>query len=121
VPHERVVQFHLAGHTNMGTHCIDTHDGPVIDPVWELYRLAWQLTGGVSTLLEWDARIPPFPEVHSEVLRAKEQIAEACRSGPTNISWGRDLWCTTPHLGAAFSDAGRAVPHPLHLVSAADQ
>ena len=40
VPHERVVQFHLAGHTNCGTHLIDTHDGQVIDPVWELYRLA---------------------------------------------------------------------------------
>jgi hypothetical protein len=45
VPHERVVQFHLAGHTNCRTHLIDTHDGEVIDPVWELYRLAHQLTG----------------------------------------------------------------------------
>ena len=50
VPHERVVQFHLAGHTNCGTHLIDTHDGHVIEAVWELYRLAQRLTGGVSTL-----------------------------------------------------------------------
>lgn len=34
VPHDRVVQFHLAGHTDCGTHIVDTHDGPVIDPVW---------------------------------------------------------------------------------------
>ena len=61
VPHERIVQCHLAGHTNCGTHLIDTHDGHVIDPVWELYRQAHQLTGGMSTLLEWDASIPGIP------------------------------------------------------------
>ncbi|MGE0376271.1 MAG: DUF692 domain-containing protein, partial [Planctomycetaceae bacterium] len=74
IPHERVVQFHLAGHTNCGTHLIDTHDGEVIDPVCELYRLAHELTGGVSTLLEWDARIPPFPVVHAEVLKARHYM-----------------------------------------------
>src|SRR5262249_1326708 len=52
VPHHRVVQFHLAGHTDCGTHLIDTHDDHVIAPVWELFRLAHRLTGGVSTLLE---------------------------------------------------------------------
>jgi len=71
LPHQRIVQIHLAGHTRMGTYCIDTHDGPVIDPVWELYRQAHRLTGGVSTLLEWDANIPPFPVVHEEVLKAR--------------------------------------------------
>ena len=76
VPANRIVQFHLAGHTNMGTHCIDTHDGPVIDPVWELYRRIHQRTEGVSTLLEWDAAIPPFPVVHAEVLKAREVLAE---------------------------------------------
>jgi uncharacterized protein (UPF0276 family) len=75
VPHERVVQFHLAGHTDCGTHRIDTHDGPVIDPVWDLYRLAYQLTGGAATLLEWDANIPTFAEVHAEVLKAKRHLA----------------------------------------------
>ncbi|MBX7136241.1 MAG: DUF692 domain-containing protein [Fimbriimonadaceae bacterium] len=39
IPHERVVQIHLAGHTNCGTHLIDTHDGHVIHRVWDLYRL----------------------------------------------------------------------------------
>ncbi len=75
LPHERVVQFHLAGHTHCGTHIIDTHDGAVIDPVWDLYALAHQLTGGAATLLEWDARIPPFPEVHAEVLKARNYMA----------------------------------------------
>lgn len=75
VPHENVVQFHLAGHTNCVTHLIDTHDGHVVHPVWELYRRAHELTGGVSTLLEWDAKIPEFPVVHAEVLKAKSYMA----------------------------------------------
>ena len=77
IPHDRVVQFHLAGHTNYVTHLIDTHDHSVIDPVWELYRLAHELTGGASTLLEWDADIPPFPILHNEVLKAKQFIADS--------------------------------------------
>jgi len=76
VPHERIVQFHLAGHTNYGSYLLDTHDGPVINPVWELYRTAHNLTGGASTLLEWDAAIPPFPELHEEVLKAKHFMRE---------------------------------------------
>jgi len=76
MPHERIVQMHLAGHTNCGTHLIDTHDGPVIDQVWELFRLANGWTGGVSTLLEWDANIPDFSIVHQEVLKAKRVLAD---------------------------------------------
>jgi len=76
VPHDRIVQCHLAGHTDCATHRIDTHDREVIDPVWELYRLAHRLTGGVSTLLEWDANIPAFPIVHAEVLKAKQYMGE---------------------------------------------
>jgi uncharacterized protein (UPF0276 family) len=79
VPHDRIVQFHLAGHTDHGTHCIDTHDGHVTDTVWALYRKAYALTGGVSTLLEWDARIPAFPVLHAEVLKAKEFMQGRCR------------------------------------------
>jgi uncharacterized protein (UPF0276 family) len=69
-PWERVSQIHLAGHTDKGTHCIDTHDGPVIDPVWALYKQVMKHAGGRATLLEWDDRIPTFDEVHAEVLRA---------------------------------------------------
>ena len=55
-------------------HLEDIVRSPVIDPVWKLYRLAHELTGGVSTLLEWDAKIPPFPEVHAEVLKARQHL-----------------------------------------------
>jgi uncharacterized protein (UPF0276 family) len=70
IPADRVVQYHLAGHANNGTHIIDTHDDRVIDEVWELYRHAVGRTGAVSTLLEWDANIPSFDAVHGEALKA---------------------------------------------------
>jgi uncharacterized protein (UPF0276 family) len=76
VPAERIVQCHLAGHTDCGTHIIDTHDGQVIDRVWELYRLAYRRTAGISTLLEWDADIPEFPVLHAEVLKARRYLAQ---------------------------------------------
>jgi len=76
IPAPRVVQCHLAGHTNCGTHLIDTHNGHVIDPVWNLFQLMHQRTGGVATLLEWDADIPPFPVVHEEVLKARKYMDE---------------------------------------------
>jgi uncharacterized protein len=102
VPHERVVQFHLAGHTNCGTHLIDTHDGRVVDPVWELYRLVHRLTGGASTLLEWDAKIPPFAEMHAEVLKAKNYMTAA-------------LTPAVPRPDIASSESG-AIPQPLHVM-----
>jgi uncharacterized protein (UPF0276 family) len=70
VPFDRVAQMHVAGHTNQGTHIVDTHIGPVIDPVWELAREAYGRAPGTSLLLEWDAEIPPFEEVHREALKA---------------------------------------------------
>jgi uncharacterized protein (UPF0276 family) len=73
--HERVVQMHLAGHAELATHIVDTHDRPVADEVWELYDLACELTGGVSTLIEWDEALPPFPEVHAEALKARDHAA----------------------------------------------
>ena len=72
IPADRVQQFHLAGHTDLGTHCIDTHDGRVVERVWDLYREATALTGGAATLLEWDARIPPFEEVLAEAEKARD-------------------------------------------------
>ncbi len=72
IPAERVVQIHLAGHTNKGTHILDTHSDHVIDAVWELYRRVYQRMGGVATLLEWDESIPSFDVVHAEALKARQ-------------------------------------------------
>jgi uncharacterized protein len=71
IPPEHVVQYHLAGHTNYGTHIIDTHSDHVIDEVWELYRRACEKIGNRATLLEWDDEIPEFEVVHNEVLKAR--------------------------------------------------
>ncbi|MDI1475007.1 DUF692 domain-containing protein [Polyangium sp. y55x31] len=71
VPAERVVQIHLAGHTNYGDYIIDTHSGPVIDPVWDLYRRAIGRVGPVSTLIEWDEDIPPLATLLAEAERAR--------------------------------------------------
>jgi uncharacterized protein (UPF0276 family) len=79
LPHDRVAQIHLAGHTDVGTHVIDTHDGPVADCVWELYRLASEHIGEVPALLEWDDRLPPFPELQAELDKAR-RYAAALRS-----------------------------------------
>ncbi|MBI5851210.1 MAG: DUF692 domain-containing protein [Planctomycetes bacterium] len=70
VPWDHVVYFHLAGHTTYPTHRLDTHDRPVCREVWQLYRLAHRLSGGRSTLLEWDANIPDFATVHREARKA---------------------------------------------------
>jgi uncharacterized protein (UPF0276 family) len=67
---DRVAQMHVAGHTHNGTHIADTHIGPVIDPVWDLAREAHRRAGGTSILLEWDAEIPAFEEVHREARKA---------------------------------------------------
>lgn len=74
VPLDRVIQIHLAGHADFGTHCIDTHDNHVRDEVWELYAKLWPMLrpGGVSTLLEWDENFLPFQETWDEALKAKK-------------------------------------------------
>ncbi|TGE22268.1 DUF692 domain-containing protein [Hymenobacter aquaticus] len=72
LPADRIVQMHLAGHQHCGTHIIDTHDREVLSPVWALFQRAWQRTGGVATLLEWDSQIPPFAEYHAELLKARQ-------------------------------------------------
>jgi uncharacterized protein len=79
VPPERVVQYHLAGHTNKGTHIIDTHNDYVIDEVWKLYAHSVKRTGNVATLLEWDADIPEFEIVHAEALKARAYRDEKTR------------------------------------------
>ncbi|MBI5086258.1 MAG: DUF692 family protein, partial [Acidobacteria bacterium] len=74
VPSGRVAQIHLAGHSTFAKYVLDTHDHPVIAPVWKLYEHAIQLFGPTPTLLEWDDRIPPFTEVHAEALKARKYL-----------------------------------------------
>jgi len=81
VPADRVVQVHLAGHTNKGTHILDTHDGRAIPQVWKLYERLCARTGPVSTLFEWDASIPPLASVVKEAEKARPLRAAAAATG----------------------------------------
>ncbi len=74
VPHHRVGQIHIAGHSKFKKYILDTHDHPVLDPVWEMYAHTIKLCGRTATLLEWDDRIPTFDEVHAEALKANKFI-----------------------------------------------
>ena len=76
IPPARVGQLHLAGHTDKGTHLLDTHVGPVPDPVWDLYRLALRHCGSVSTLVEWDEEVPELSVVVAEAERARTIATE---------------------------------------------
>jgi uncharacterized protein (UPF0276 family) len=72
IPLERVIQFHLAGHTDHGDYVLDTHDQPVRDDVWELYAEIYSKTQGASTLLEWDDHFVSFEQTWAEALKAKK-------------------------------------------------
>ncbi|MEQ9557875.1 MAG: DUF692 domain-containing protein [Rhodospirillales bacterium] len=77
IPKDRVRQIHLAGHEHNGDHIVDTHDAPVADPVWDLYRAAVVRFGAVPTMIERDADIPPFRDLVDELDRARRLAAEA--------------------------------------------
>lgn len=71
IPADRVVQFHLGGHSHMETHIIDTHDAPVCEDVWDLYRHALKRFGPVTTMIERDDHIPPLAELLEELEEAR--------------------------------------------------
>jgi uncharacterized protein (UPF0276 family) len=81
IPADRVVQVHLAGHTNQGTHILDTHSGRAIPQVWKLYERLVARTGPVSTLFEWDTDIPPLATVVREAARARRYRSPARATG----------------------------------------
>jgi uncharacterized protein (UPF0276 family) len=79
VPADRVAQIHIAGHTKYERFILDTHDHPVIDPVWKIYKRAIERCGRTATLLEWDDKIPSFEEVHREALKATRYLPQSER------------------------------------------
>jgi uncharacterized protein (UPF0276 family) len=78
IPQNRVQQIHLAGHHDHGTHIIDTHDHPVADPVWDLYRAALRRFGPVASMIERDDHIPPLAELVAELDIARRIAFEEC-------------------------------------------
>lgn len=76
LPRGAVGYVHLAGHRDVGTHLLDTHDGPVAEPVWALFRAAQRRLGPLPSLVEWDDLIPPLSTVVAESRRAAAISAE---------------------------------------------
>jgi hypothetical protein len=81
IPADRVVQFHLAGHSEGETCLIDTHDQPVSEDVWSLYAKAIERFGPVSTMIERDDNIPPLASLVEELDRARGVSAEVAARG----------------------------------------
>ncbi len=78
LPLDSVIQIHLSGHSNKGTHIIDTHDDYVVDAVWELYKYVVHRAGRVpNTMIEWDGNVPEFPELYAELTKAKDMAQQA--------------------------------------------
>ena len=76
LPPERIGQIHLAGHSRQGELLIDTHDAPVCNEVWDLFRIAVKLFGQVATMVEWDAKIPDFSTLQAEADKAEKIISQ---------------------------------------------
>jgi uncharacterized protein (UPF0276 family) len=72
IPKLKVRQFHLAGHSDMGGHLIDTHDHPIAPAVWDLYGAAVAHFGAVPTMIERDDNIPALSELAAELDIARE-------------------------------------------------
>jgi len=86
VPVERVVQFHMAGHTNNETHRVDTHDQPVCDEVWALYEHARRRFGCVSAMIERDDNFPPFDELLDELQHMRDIDARVAAARSLSVA-----------------------------------
>lgn len=87
---DRVMQFHLAGHSYHGDMIIDTHDHDVCDPVWSLYETSLKRFGAVSTMIERDDDIPAFQQLRNELAIAENIAAKTLSSDELIITGAID-------------------------------
>lgn len=80
VPHHRVRQLHLAGHSQGTELLIDTHDRPVPLSVWDLYAHVLPRLGPVATMIERDDAIPPLHELLAELGTARHIARDTVRA-----------------------------------------
>ena len=78
-PLAHVREIHLAGHTRIADDevralLIDSHDAPVAEAVWQLYAQALSKLGPVPTLIEWDAKLPPWAQLERQAQRAAAML-----------------------------------------------
>jgi uncharacterized protein (UPF0276 family) len=72
LPQDRVAQIHVAGHTSLPTHKIDSHDHPVCDEVWSLYAHVRKNFGPVPAMIERDDEFPPFADLLAELQQMRD-------------------------------------------------
>lgn len=75
-PLSQIGEIHLAGHAEQADDegdllLIDSHDGPVADPVWKLFEIVIKKTSPIPTLIEWDSNIPDW-----QILKAEASAAQ---------------------------------------------
>jgi uncharacterized protein (UPF0276 family) len=87
IPADRVVQMHVAGHTDKGTHLLDTHSDHVREEVWQLYRRAISRCGAIATLVEWDEDIPSWAVLADEAETARSARSEALAAASESTRW----------------------------------
>lgn len=76
-PMQAVGEIHLGGHASDfddkgNPLLIDSHNNPVVDAVWTLYRYTLDRCGAVPTLIEWDNDLPQWDVLIDETRRAAE-------------------------------------------------
>ena len=84
IPADHVAQIHLAGHSDHGTHLLDTHDAHVADAVWDLYRHHRAARSGVDADRGGTATSRPLDVVEDEAARARSRRStrrEGARDG----------------------------------------
>jgi uncharacterized protein (UPF0276 family) len=101
LPAAAIGYMHLAGHAVLSDVRIDTHDAAIPEAVWQLYEEAASRFPEAGVIVEWDAQLPPFETLASEVSRARAIHSRARDAAP-------DL-------------APRAVAHTLSFASPAAQ
>jgi uncharacterized protein len=119
IPHERIVQIHLAGHSHLGKYIIDTHRGQVVDEVWDLYRATLRQTGSVSTLIEWDDEIPAWSVLADEAEKARRVRDEVLGRMPLGAGSPQPIAAEQPAPPACSS--GRSSGHGGPRELAADE
>ena len=81
LPLNRIAEIHLAGHSKQDGMLIDTHNQPVCDEVWDIYRSCVERLPNTPSLIEWDSDLPDF-----SVLIEEQNKAADIASGATTLS-----------------------------------
>lgn len=120
LPLDKVAQIHLSGHSNMGTHIIDTHDDFVVDEVWSLYRYVLHKAGRTpNTMVEWDDHIPEWDVLYTELGKAKSAAKDASNFAPLS-ELAKDEGRYVANISTTLADAQNLMQEAILLGASTD-